>query len=356
MADSSQEKTEQPTSGRLDDAKKKGQLAYSKELTAAVLFLVGLGALKLSGGEIFASIVDAAVTMLSLPTATFDEQSPAGFVAQLGRTFLTVLSPIFLVAFVATIGPGLMQTNLNLSLQKLQPDFKRLDPIQGVKKLFSIKQVVTVLQSLAKVGLVGVVVWVTIEAALPRLQSLGGAELSDTIDVVLDLVFLLGFRVGAGLVAIGFLDLLFQRWKHIQDMKMTKEDVKEERKRTEGDPRIKGKIREIQRQLALERMKTDVRTADVVVRNPTHFAVALKYKNGEDASPRVVAKGRALMALRIIELAEEAGVEVIENRPLARELYRSVRVGDYIPERLYKAVAEILAFVFKKRRTQGAGR
>ena len=350
MADSSQEKTEQPTSGKLDEARKKGQLAYSRELTASLLFLIGLSSLRLSGGEIFDALVEAATTMMALPVDAFQTDSPAAFVTRIGATFFNVLLPIFGVAFVAVLGPGLMQTNLNLSTQKLQPDITRLNPLSGIKRLFSIRGVVTVLQSLLKVGLVGIVVVVTINSALPRLQSLGGGALTDTVEVVLDLIFLLGFRVSTGLVGLGIADLLFQRWKHIQDMKMTKEDVKEERKRSEGDPKIKGRIREVQRKLFLERMKTDVLGADVVVRNPTHFAVALKYETGEDASPRVVAKGRGHMALRIIEIAEKAGIECIENRPLARDLYRSVKVGDVIPERLYKAVAEVLAYVFNKRR------
>ena len=349
MADSTQEKTEQPTARRREEAVEKGQVAYSRELTGAILFLLGLTTLKLGGETLVEALGGAIAAMFRLPVAGLDEETPGAFLAHIGNDVLRRIMPVLAVAFVATLLPGLAQTGLKLSLKKIRPDPEKVNPLKGVKRLVSLKSLVLVLMSLLKVALVGVVVCVTIEAHLPELASLSGKRLGETIAVLLELVFLLGFRVAAGLLVLGFLDLLFQRWKHEKDLMMTKEDVREERKKTEGDPRIKGKIREVQRQMALQRMKADVRTADVVVRNPTHFAVALKYDRGQDGSPRVVAKGRGKMALQIIEIAEKHDVEVVSNPPLARELYRSCRLGDFIPERLFKAVAEILAWVFKKR-------
>ncbi len=349
MADSAQEKTEQATPKKSNDAAKKGQIAYSKEITGAVLFLFGIVTIRGIGDTIFAALSGRLVTNFQLPLNAFSEQDPNDYLASMATEVLSIVGPVFAVAFAITWVPGLLQTKLQLSPSKLKPELGKLNPIKGVKKLFSLNNVVTTIQNLVKMSLVGIVVWVTIAGAMPKILRLSGAPLGEVVDVILDLMFLMGFRVAGGLVAVGIIDTFYRIWKHKKDLMMSKEDVKEERKSSEGDPKIKAKIKSIQLGLALQRMQQDVQTADVVVRNPTHFAVALKYDREAGTSPQVVAKGRGHMALRIIAIAEEAGVEVVENRPLARELYRSVELGEQIPERLFKAVAAVLAFVFKKK-------
>lgn len=354
MADSAQEKTEQATAKKQTDAAKKGQIAYSKELTGAILFLCGLGTLKAIGDSIYASLSQRVLINFQLPTDAFMTSNPGDYLNSMGSELFGIVAPVFLMAMTLSIVPGLMQTRLQLSPGKMKPDLSKLSPLKGVKKLFSLSSVVTTAQSMVKMALVGIVVWLTIAGAMPTILALSDAPLMHTIGVIVDIIFLMGFRVGAGLLVVAAIDLAYQIWKHKKDLMMSKEDVKEERKKSEGDPKIKAKIKSIQLGMALQRMQQDVKTADVVIRNPTHFAVALKYDRENDCSPKVVGKGRGKMALRIIAIAFEHGVEVVENRPLARELYRSVELGEVIPERLFKAVAAVLAFVFRKRNKKRA--
>lgn len=350
MPDTTQDKTEQPTQKRIDDAAEKGQIAYSKELTGALVFIIALGSLQLTGGEIFDTLAALFRKSFALPMdQMMSHTTQWDFLGMMLKTGIMASIPIFLVAFAAALGPGLAQAGIRLSMKKIMPDPNKLNPIKGIKKLFSLDSFVTAMQNLFKMGLVCVVMYVTLDDAMPKLNEAGEEGLLPSVALVTELVFLVCFRVAGGLVILGVIDILYRRWKHTKDLMMTKEEVKEERKKMEGDPRIKGRIREVQRTLAMQRMKQDVQEADVVVRNPTHFAVALKYDTGNDAAPRVVAKGRALMALSIIRIAEEAGVRVVSNKPLARELYRVAPVGTYVPEHLFVAVAEVLAVVFKDR-------
>ncbi|MCA9320761.1 MAG: EscU/YscU/HrcU family type III secretion system export apparatus switch protein, partial [Planctomycetes bacterium] len=256
MADTNQDKTEQATSKRQSEARDSGQVAYSKELTAAILFLAGIATLKWVGGDIATALFAAMRRMLMLPVHLLNETSPGPFLATIGREILTWLWPVFAIGMISTLGPGMAQTKLAMSFKKLKPDLSKLDPIKGVKKLFSLDSVINVMASALKMFLVGYLVWYTIDAALPRMMTLTSQGLGEMIDLLLELIFLLGFRVGAGLATIGFLDVLYRQWKNGKDLMMTKEEVKEERKSAEGDPKIKSKIRSIQRAMALQRMKT----------------------------------------------------------------------------------------------------
>ncbi len=350
MADSAQEKTEQATPHKKQEARASGQVAYSKDLTGALLFLAGISGLYMAGDRLIAELENVYTTSLSLPVLLLETQSPGGLLAHLGSFVIAGVMPIMMIALLSTLIPGLAQTQLALSPKKLAMDLSKVSPMKGIKRLFSMDAIANLAGSLLKIALVGSLVWYTLDGAIDRIGALTGRPLREILSLLLELIFLLSFRVAAGLATIGFLDLLYRRWKNNKDMMMSKEDAKEERKRTEGDPKIKGRIRELERSLALQRMRTDLKSADVVVRNPTHFAVALRYDRAQDPSPKVVAKGRGLMALTIIRLAEEYGIEVVENRPLARELYRVVRIGDLIPEKLFRAVAELLAYVYRKKK------
>ncbi len=349
MADSSQEKTEQATPKKVTEAAKKGQIAYSKELTGAILFLSGIAAMKGVGDSIYAALAGRLRTNFALPVHLFRTDDPGTYLTDMGKELFDLVGPMFALAFIMSLAPGLMQTRLVISTQKLKPELNKLNPIQGVKKLFSLTSVINTAQNIVKMALVGLVVWTTIAASMPEILGLADASLLEIVRVIVELVFLMGFRVAAGLLAVGVIDLFYRIWKHKKDLMMSKEDVKEEHRKSEGDPKIKSKIKSIQLKMAMQRMQQEVTTADVVIRNPTHFAVALKYDHTEASSPKVVAKGRGKLALRIIDIAKEHGVEVVENRPLARELYRSVELGDLIPERLFKAVAAVLAYVFRKK-------
>ncbi|MCB9834066.1 MAG: flagellar biosynthesis protein FlhB, partial [Planctomycetes bacterium] len=349
MAESGQEKTEQATPKRREEAAQRGQIGYSKEVSSAALFLGGLIVLKMAGDQIVLGLLGKIDRSFRLPIDLFPDDDPAPFLTQTATDFFFLLLPVFVVAMVSILGPGLMQTGLKLATKRIQPELSKLNPLNGIKKLFSQENLISTLQSLIKMILVGIVCWITIASRLDRLLALADAPLGSIVETILDVLFLMSFRVAGGLLLIGTIDLFYRRWKLSKDLMMTKEDVKEERKKSEGDPKVKAKIKEIQRSLALQRMFQDIKTADVVVRNPTHFAIALRYDRGRDPAPKVVAKGKDKLALRIIDVAREHGVEVIENRPLARDLYRSVRLGDFVPERLFKAVAQILAYVYGKK-------
>lgn len=350
MAEQDQEKSELPTGKRLDEARERGQVAISRELMGAVLFFLGVSAIHLSGRELVETLAATTRTLFALPERLLDRvESPAGLLGAFGEIIADRLMPVYLTALAAVLLTGFLQVGFRLSMKPLEPKLERLDPFKGVKKLFSLDNTVLTATSLLKLAFVGVVVWMTLAGNVDRVLGLADALIEEIVFVLVDLLFTLAFRVAAGLLLIGFIDLLYRRWKHRKDLMMSKYDVKQEGKQAEGDPMVKAKIREVQRKMALTRMKGEVERADVVVRNPTHFAVALKYEAAEPA-PRVLAKGRALMALTIIRIAEEAGVEVVENRPLARELYRTVPVGAWIPERLFKAVAELLSYVYRKQR------
>ncbi len=356
MAESGQEKTEQATPKRREEAAGKGQVGYSKEVSSATLFLGGLVVLKMAGDSLVHALTGKISASFRLPIDIFPDADPAAYLAETATDFFLLLMPVFVVAIVSILGPGLMQTGLKMATKKIKPELTKLNPLTGIKRIFSQESLISTLQSLFKMILVGIVCWITVQGQFDRLMALADAPLNHIVLTIIDVLFLMSFRVAAGLMLIGIIDIFYRRWKLTKDLMMTKEDVKEERKKAEGDPKVKAKIKEIQRSMALQRMFQDIKTADVVVRNPTHFAIALRYDRGRDPAPKVVAKGKDKLALRIIDVAREHGVEVVENRPLARDLYRSVRLGELVPERLFKAVAQILAFVLgrKQKRKRAA--
>lgn len=358
MADSDQEKTEQPTGLKLSEARSKGQVAYTHELAAATMLILGFALIRYSGPHLLETIAKAFVALFRLPVHYYLER-PKDMEA-LGVMLLDVglaVLPFLAAALIAAVVPGLLQVGFQISTESMSPDLSKLNPFANFGKLFSKDAAIKVLSSTIKIGIVAIVAWNTFGPFIENLADLQGRPVMHTTELVMDLIVLLGFRIGGCLLAFAVLDLFYKRWRHIKNLMMTREDVKEETKRTEGDPKVKSKIKEAQRAIVLKRIRPEVENATLVIRNPTHFAVALKYDNGRDPAPRVVAKGMDEMALRIVQIAIEAGVEVIENKPLARDLYRSVKTGDYIPERLFRAVAQLLAFIFKKkskRSTAGA--
>ncbi|MSR75858.1 MAG: flagellar biosynthesis protein FlhB [Planctomycetes bacterium] len=350
MSDISAEKSEEATFKRLEEAADKGQIAYSKELGGALLLLLVLGSLKL-GGE------NAATQLSALFERTFSLQAfrsvnptNIGFVlADSFGTGITVLLPVLLTVVAASLVAAHMQVGFSMNMERITPDFNKINPIAGFSRLFSMRSVVSVALSVLKCAALVAVCWSALDTLLVDAQFATEAGIGAQASFVAETTLDLGLRTAAFLLALALFDVFWQRFRHAKDLMMTKEEVKEERKQMEGDPKIKARIRQIQRQMARSRMLTDVKTATVVVRNPTHYAVALRYENGKDNAPRVVAKGMDFMALKIIDIATKAGVPVKSEPPLARQLYRSVKVGRTIPEELFRAVAKVLAWVYRKR-------
>lgn len=350
MADSSQEKTEQATSKRLEDASAEGQVPYSKELTAALMFLAVMATLYLEGGALTGGLGD-----LMLRTGSFQDRGRitadgvVGFLSEMVEETLDLVVPLFIAVVLTVLLTGYLQVGFSVNFKRVSLRWGKLNPAKGFSRIFSSRSLMTVGQSVLKLMIVGVVVWTTVADFVPRAAALSDTGTMALARLFLEAVFAIGFKVGALILILGIIDVFWQRYRHGKDLMMTKEEVKEERKQSEGDPKIKSRIRNLQREAARARMMQDVKKATVVVRNPTHYAVALRYESGRDPSPRVVAKGKNLIAIRIIQIAENAGVPVRSDPPLARRLHATVRLGQVIPEELFQAVAKVLAWVYRRR-------
>jgi flagellar biosynthetic protein FlhB len=241
----------------------------------------------------------------------------------------------------------MLQFKFKISTKPLQPKFSKLNPVSGFKRLFSKEKIVELLKSIAKVVLISYVVYQTIKGDWVYLVQFYDMPLNQAIEVIGDIVINLGLKISVVFMVIAFMDLFYQKRKFNEDIKMTKQEVKDEYKNSEGDPQIKGKIKSKMREASQRRMMQDVPKADVVITNPTHFAVAIRYNPDEAPAPVVLAKGADYLALKIKEIAKENKVEIVENKPLARMLYANVDIGQQVPPELYQAVAEVLAMVYK---------
>jgi flagellar biosynthetic protein FlhB len=263
-----------------------------------------------------------------------------------GYWFMTML-PLFFIVLIVTIPVNLAQTGFSFSMERFQPDFNRFNPVNGLKKIIGKQAFAELLKSLIKLVILGYFPYKLFVDEYVTMTTLFNATLGDSLDYIAWLMVKLILQMGLVLIIYGLFDLAYTRWKHIEDLKMTKQEVKEERKQTEGDPQIRGKIRQKQREMAQRNMMSQVPSADVVVTNPTHYAVALKYDKTKSEAPMVVAKGKDLIAFKIREIAEKNGVPIRENKPLAQALYRQVELDMEIPEDLYAAVAGLLAEIYK---------
>ncbi len=264
-------------------------------------------------------------------------------VMALAQSVALPLSASILAAIIATFA----QTRLLVSFEALKPKFSRMNPLEGIKKLFSLKSIIEVFKGILKITILLVLIYRFVSGSLLLFSRYMDSDIAAALASMRDLGVGLILQVGAAFLVLSFFDYLYQWWEFERQLKMSKEEIKEEYKQTEGNPQIKGKIKEIQRRMAQSRMMQAVPGADVVVRNPTHFAVALRYKPGKDKAPVVVAKGQDELALRIVAVAEQSRVAVVENKPLARSLYAAAEIGQAIPPEQYGPVAELLVYIYK---------
>jgi flagellar biosynthetic protein FlhB len=352
MAD---DRTEKATPKKRDEARRKGQVAKSQDLNGAVVMLAALFAMSLIGPK----SVGAMETSMrqGLVNLARPQQMLSG--AGLGELFSSTLhtivlgvGPIAAVCLVAGVVANLGQVGLKPSTHALIPDPKRLNPVAGAKNLFGMKIFFEGGKSLAKVGVVGTIVAMAVVPKLTELSSTVGTNPAALGATIASMVFSIAQRAGIVYLVIAAVDYAYQRWQHEKSLRMTKENVKEEMKQHSLPAEVKGALRRRQLQAARARMMAAVPTADVVVVNPTHFAVALKY-DGTRPAPEVVAKGQDLVALQIRKLAEEHGVPIVEDKPLARSLHKAVEIGQMVPEDLYQAVAQVLAYVYRVARRGG---
>ncbi len=352
MADTHQdsgEKTEQPTPKRREDSRRKGSVARSAEVNSAVILLFALLFLQVGGSAMATRLSDMARTLLSRAgSIQITSDNLQGYAASGMSLILWTLAPLSIGIMIIGVAASAAQVGFHFSGEVLRPKVTRMNPLSGLKRIMLSKQsVVELLKNLMKVAVIGAVAYKAVRGILDDSIMLVDGDPASILGFLSRSAISLGLNVGGAFLAIAALDYGFQRYEHEQQLRMTKQEVKEESKMQEGDPQIKGRIRGIQRQIAYKRMMHDVPKADVVVTNPTHVAVALKYDAGKMHAPKVVAKGAELIAKRIREIAREHGVPIVEDRMLARTLYKSVEVGQEIPEKLFHAVAQLLAYIFR---------
>lgn len=349
------EKTEPATAKKLEDARKEGKVAKSKELNSAfgliVLFLCLRIFISYVGGNLlgmFPFIYGNMADFMLINESDFSSHVVSGMLFEvIIRWMLTVL-PFFIFGFVVSILVNLVQVGWKVSAKPMQPKLSKFNPINGFKRMFSKDTLLELLKSILKVGIIVYITYTSIRNEANTLFVLYEITLRQAVAMVGSVIFDVGLKISLVYLVLGFADYAYQKWKFKDEMKMTKQEVKDEYKNTEGDPQIKGRQRQKMREVSQRRMMQDVPKADVVITNPTHFAVALKYEP-ERSAPYVVAKGADYVAKKIKDVARESGVEIVENKPLARMLYHNVDVGAEIPPELYRAVAEILSVIYRKR-------
>lgn len=342
-------KTEKATDKKRRDERKKGNIFLSKDIITLVSLLGMFFVMKLYFSQMYAGIKKYLIDYINYTVIKNDITNDAVLNMSIDfvMTFIRIAMPLLITSCLLAIIATVFQTKLLFSVESLKPNFGRLNPIQGIKRLFSVRSIVEVFKGIIKITILLVILYNFVEKHLTNFSKLMSIDLIESCTFILDLIIDMVINIGIAFAAVSILDYFYQWWEYERQLKMSKEEIKEEYKQLEGDPKVKGKIKENQRKMAMSRMMQAVPTADVVVKNPTHFAVALKYDMNKGGAPIVVAKGQDEVALRIIKVAEENGVYVVENRPLARALYSSVELNQEISADYYGAIAEILVYVYK---------
>jgi flagellar biosynthetic protein FlhB len=350
------EKTEPASPRRLEKAREEGNVARSRELSTLILLGSAVGGLWLTAGALGSSMQAAMRQGLQFERAIgFDTSRMLARIGAMLLDALIAVVPLLGVMTVAALVGPLLLGGWLFSTQSLAPNFGKLDPLAGIGRMFSAQSLAELTKALAKSALIGGVAYLVIAGDLEQVMALMAQPASAALPQMVALVARHCALITAALVLVALIDVPWQLWSHYRKLRMSREDLRQEHKESEGDPHIKAQIRRQQQQMARRRMMAEVPKADIVVTNPTHFAVALKYLDGDMRAPRVVAKGVDRVALRIREIAKEHGVALLEAPPLTRALYKNTRLGDEIPAGLYTAVAEVLAWVYRLKRWQTEG-
>ena len=343
-------KTEKATPKKRRDERKKGNVLMSRDAVAVATLIGSLFMVQMMGGVILEQVKN----VFYLSFAYMADGGPgmlAGVLGQLFKTaalaFVAMVGPFLAVTAVLAIGVTFFQTKMLVTSEPLKPKFSRLNPLQGIKRLFSLRSVIEAVKGILKITVLLVLIYNYYTHVVLSFSRFLGMSLQQSCSILFQDIIALVIQIAIAFAVLAFFDYLYQWWDYERQLKMSKQEIKEEYKQMEGDPQVKGKIKQIQRQRAQQRMMQQVPGADVVIRNPTHFAVALRYHEEEDRAPVVLAKGMDELALRIVKVAEEHSVSVVENVPLARALYASVDLNREIPPELYGPVAEVLVYVLK---------
>jgi flagellar biosynthetic protein FlhB len=354
MAEQGQEKTEQPTQKKLDESRQEGQVAKSNEIISFAVFTSGLFTIIIFKDYIGSNISELTINIFkSLDTLQLNINIIQMYFMKSAIFLLATIMPVLLGIMVISLAANVGQIGFRVSLKALSPKLNKFNPISGIKRIFfSVHSLVELLKSLLKLIIVGGFTYYVLDDLIKQSMSLSDFTVNEITSKMIDYGLTLIIKVAIVYAVLAVVDFIFQKRKFIKEMMMTKQEVKEENRQTDGDPMVKSKIRSIQYQMARRRMMQDVPKADVVITNPTHYAIALKYEVGKDAAPKVLAKGVDDVAQRIKKIAAEHNIPLYEDRQLARALYKICDVGDFIPEKLFHAVAKVLAYIYNLRKTK----
>ena len=353
------EKTEPATAKKLKDARDEGKVAKSRELNSAFDLIVLFLCLKIFVSfvgekfiDIFSYIYENMPDFVKINEGGLSVQAVAGLIASVTLKSLLIMLPFMKFGFVVTLLVSIVQVGWKVSTKPMKPELSKLNPLNGFKRIFSKDSLFELVKSILKIVIIIYIAYTSIKYNANDLFALYDLGLNQAVALVGTLIINTGIKISIVYLVIGLADFIYQKHKFNEDMKMTKQEVKDEYKNTEGDPQIKGRQRRKMQEVSQKRMMQDVPKADVVITNPTHFAVALKYEAKVSSAPVVLAKGEDYLAQKIKEVARENKIEIVENKPLARMLYHNVDVGAEIPPELYQAVAEVLAAVYKAKNIQ----
>lgn len=348
------EKTEPATSKKLNDIRKEGQVAKSKELITAVSLMSLFIILKIYLSELGTGLIDVYTQVYNSISKVVDDsynglpiRTAGSVMQQVIIDMIKLVIPILLVAIVIAILGNMLQQKWMVTAKPLQPKFSKISPISGFKRMFSVRQLVELIKSIAMISIIMIVVYNTVKSKMNILLTFYDVGLNTALSTIGSIIIDLGIKISAVFLIVGFADLFYQRIKFKNDNMMTKQEIKDEFKNTEGDPQVKGQIKRRMQEVSRRRMMQQLPEADVVITNPTHFAVALKYEPDAGKAPVVIAKGADYLAFQIKDKAKEYNIAIVENKPLARILYHNIDIGMEIPPELYQAVAEILAVVMR---------
>jgi len=350
FAEDKDSKTEKATPKKRQDARKRGQVFQSREIISALLLLFVFLCLKLVGNNIYKEIAVYTEKIMLDQTSMIDSMFTIDGVSLLFTNILLVTvkmaGPIVLVALITGLVGSYAQVGFLFTLNAISMKLSRINPIEGFKRLFSFRSVIELIKALIKIIIIIYMVYESFKNEFYNIMKLMYLNIENSAGYIVNICISTALKICLMLIVFGIIDYLYQWWEYERGLRMTKQELKEEYKQVEGNPETKSRIKQKQRQISLRRMMHEVPTADVVITNPTHYAVALKYDAKINDAPVVIAKGQDYIALKIKEIAKNSGVEIVENKELARTLFNTVDIGQAIPPELYQAVAEILAFIY----------
>ncbi len=349
-----EEKTEEPSQKRIEDAREEGNVPRSMELGSMMVLLTGVLGLYFLGGGIWRDMSEASSYLFSNAVDMRIDMENFRAYAEVAIWFMVkLLAPLFVVLMIVGLLTGVAQSGPNFSWKAIQPKASKMNPLKGLKRTFaSSRALVELVKSVLKVLMVGSLSWWTISSMFGEYIMLLDTEVGQFFGYLMQQIFKLSIRIALLLLLLAVLDYIWQRYKYFKDLRMSRQEVKEERKQQEGDPMVKSRIRSIQMDAARKRMMADVQEADVVITNPTQLAVAIQYDPDAMVAPRVVAKGARKVAEKIKNIAKEHNIPIVENKPLAQLMFKICKVGGEVPSHIYKAVAEVLAYVYRLRKSK----